>query len=524
MVKEEEEDKFKRSFTLGVPRVCREKEDNDESSTRPLGASVDDDDLDDDGIQTNKESSRPSRHHVRVKSGRHLEDDSNVGTTSSRTTTATTTTAVHSTPRRRLVVVRYFLDRPGYGLHNSACRFWWDAPAECTPLQVQEFLQLQGIALDGLLLEAFLDAFESFMMLEACQAAHVVWDFSQTSSQQPGILNIRLTDLYEAQAQELEPIVTTECNKHQQHAVPAPTIPRANTAAAPPPSMANTIPAGLFSFSMMVGLETAALTGELITGSVQRSFVLSWGPYMFFVGGLLQIIVACFQVYRNNIYGTVAFLGFGSFWFANGLTSILQTYFLDTDVDNDDDNVNLATLADPWGRFIRTFFVLAFSCSLLQQTFVMSRLSSTLIFLLCLKVGAAALGGWSRALQWCQFVFGWTTSAFAFYVFLVEFTNQVYHREVFKTYKWSEDNSPEEVFGASGKLDTLHSKAARLRQARYQQYHQSTTGPTNNVRKVREACSSSPQGSPQVVADGSDNTDTRNPIGTEANDISNNNQ
>jgi len=105
--------------------------------------------------------------------------------------------------------------------------------------------------------------------------------------------------------------------------------------------------------------------------------------------------------------------------------------------------------------------------ALLKQTFVMSKLSTTLIALLCGKIACQAVAGWSDTMKWMQVVFGWITSWFAFYVFLVEFTNQVYHREVFKTHKWSVENSPEEVFGAAGKPQTLYSKAARLRQARF---------------------------------------------------------
>jgi hypothetical protein len=95
----------------------------------------------------------------------------------------------------------------------------------------------------------------------------------------------------------------------------------------------------------------------------------------------------------------------------------------------------------------------------------MSKLSTTLISLLLFKVGFSAFTGWSEACKWAQLVSGVITSAFAFYVFLVEFTNGVYHREVFPTFKWSKKHSPEEVFGAAGRSGTLFSKAARLRQA-----------------------------------------------------------
>jgi hypothetical protein len=56
---------------------------------------------------------------------------------------------------------------------------------------------------------------------------------------------------------------------------------------------------------------------------------------------------------------------------------------------------------------------------------------------------------------------------------------QVYHKEVFPVFRWSEEHSPAEVFGAAGRSGTLYSKAARLRQARYP-----------NVRTLREVSAS----------------------------------
>lgn len=188
---------------------------------------------------------------------------------------------------------------------------------------------------------------------------------------------------------------------------------------------------------------------------------------MFFVGGLMQIIVAIFQVLRNNVYGATAFFGFGSFWFSNGLIEILSTFFASETTPAND----LSGVTDPWGNFIRIMFVFAFSCALLVQTFAMNRLSSTLIGLLCLKNFASAFAGFSKVAEWVQFALGWTLALFAYYVFLVEFTNQIYNREVFRVFKWSEQHSPEEVFGAPGRSGTLHSKATRLRQANYPNAH-----------------------------------------------------
>jgi succinate-acetate transporter protein len=249
------------------------------------------------------------------------------------------------------------------------------------------------------------------MMLEACDACLVEWDFSHASFRDPGVINVRLTDLDHA---EME---ATECGKLAAAA-------SGSRNAEKGPTHANTIPAGLFSFSMMVGLETAALMIDLFPGTVDPSYVLAWGPYMYFVGGLMQIIVAIFQVLRNNIYGATAFLGFGSFWFSAGLRALLETYF----VQDGTDAAELLGQPDPLGSFFRNLYILLFSCALWKQTLVMNKLSTTLIGLLCLKILCASLTGWSDAMKWLQFVFGWLTSGFAFFVFFVEFTNNVYHR------------------------------------------------------------------------------------------------
>lgn len=343
----------------------------------------------------------------------------------------------------RLVVVRYFLDRPGYDLRHSSARLWEHPPSICTALNVESFLERQGIAIDNVLIEVFIDKFQSYMLLQACISSNIEWNFEDTTTAEPGILNIRLTDMVYAKKSE-----------EKEYA------PSAKAASGPTQQeQANTTPLGLFSFSMMVGLESAALMGRLVPGSIKMSFVLKWGPYMLFVGGLLQVIVGIFQVIRGNLYGATAFLGFGTLWFSFGSSIILETYF------SGDVPEELLDLDDPLGGAIRNWYVLAFTAVLLKQTFVMNKLSTTLISLLCIKIFAASLAGWSNAMAWMQMIVGWMTSIFAFFVFTVELTNSMYHRQVFPTFKWDQHHSPEEVFGAAGRQSTLYSRAARLRHA-----------------------------------------------------------
>eukprot|EP00977_Amphora_coffeiformis_P013128 scaffold3396_cov176-Amphora_coffeaeformis.AAC.1 len=354
----------------------------------------------------------------------------------------------------RVVVVRYFLDRPGYGLHNAAARLWFCPPAVCTPADVGVYLVEQQIALEGLLVEVYLDKLECFMMLAACEVSGIEWDFSDTSAHNPGSLNIRLTDL----EPEVEAVALPQKQPPTQSS-----------------QQANSTPAGLFAFSMIAGLENVALMAELLPGTVEERFLVAYGPYGFFTAGLLELIVGIFQVVRGNLYGATAFLVFGCFWLTNGSIQILTNHFSALGNSRADELLQ-ASGDDPWGHCLGQVFKLAFCCTLLLQTFVMHRLSTALITLLCVKTAFSVFTGWSEEMKWSEFVVGWMLSAFAFYVFLVEFTNQVYNREVFPTYKWSEKNSPEEVFGAPGRSGTLQSKAKRLRQASYP-----------NPRTVREA-------------------------------------
>jgi len=69
----------------------------------------------------------------------------------------------------------------------------------------------------------------------------------------------------------------------------------------------------------------------------------------------------------------------------------------------------------------------------------------------------SSLAGFAKGngVLWTQFVLDVLTSSLAFYIYLVEFTNQVYQREVFTVWRWSEECSPEEVFGAAGLTGTL---------------------------------------------------------------------
>jgi hypothetical protein len=153
---------------------------------------------------------------------------------------------------QRLVVVKYFLDRPGYGLQNASARLWKDAPKKCRAADIRTFLLEQGIWEDDhVLLEVYLDTYEAYMVVEAMEQGGVIFDYSDTSCSKPGVLNIRLTDLHsgEGGAQRQQNVAISYCTLS---------------------------PVGLFAFSMTVIMETAHLYGDLLPGSVSPSFILYW--------------------------------------------------------------------------------------------------------------------------------------------------------------------------------------------------------------------------------------------------------
>jgi len=286
-----------------------------------------------------------------------------------------------------------------------------------------------------MLVEILLDKFGSFMLLEACGESAIKFDFSEAFVSNPGILNIRLTDLNE---------IFNDTNTIK--------------ARPPPKQRCNTSPVGLFAFSLTVALDNLDLLGKLVGGSVDASFLLTFGPYAFFVSGLLQLLVGLNEISRNNVYGATAFMAFGCFWLANGTKLILLTYF--PDEISDEQLLGTSEVAD----FVREFYIFMFACALFKQTLVMNKLTTGLISVLILYLVSASVAGWSEAFSWIKMILGWVLSLYAFFLFFAELTNEVYQREVINLFPWNED-SPGEAFGAAGRANTLQHKAIDLRTA-----------------------------------------------------------
>ena len=345
-----------------------------------------------------------------------------------------------SDPVPRKVVVKYYLDRPGYDMAHSSARIWKDPPATCSPTEIADFLDMQGIKLiddDTMLVEVYLDAYKAFMLLDACMTGKVLFDFSDTTANDPGFLNIRLTDLVSGEQGEINEVRTSGT------------------------PFCSTSPVGLFAFALTVILAAAELFGRLVPGTVDPSFVLTWGPYGFWVSGVLQLIVGMFEAARNNVYGATAFMAFGSFWLANGTKLIFKAYFPDQIPDE-------LRGSDPGGSFIRNFYILAFVCVLFKQTLIMNKLSSILIGSLICLLFATCFAPWSVAFEWIQLICSIFVSLWSFFAFTSEFTNEVYHKEIYNVWPWTQPTGDEDfgqVFAAAGRSTTLYSHAAKLRSA-----------------------------------------------------------
>jgi hypothetical protein len=180
---------------------------------------------------------------------------------------------------QRLVVVKYFLDRPGYGLDNSSARLWKDAPKKCTVAHIRTFLLEQGIWEDDhILVEVYLDTYKTYMVVEAMEKGGVVFDYSDTSCSKPGVLNIRLTDLHSGEG----------VAQRQQNV-------------AGDTSYCTLSPVGLFAFSMTVIMETADLYGELLPGSVSPSLILYWYVPLQGKGASSRQVVISYRTFDSHI-------------------------------------------------------------------------------------------------------------------------------------------------------------------------------------------------------------------------------
>jgi len=382
---------------------------------------------------------------------------------------------------KNLVVVRYFLDRPGYTIENASARFWKNAPKKCHPADIKGFLNSQGIldccgdssnnnndnkimAPNQLLVEVYMDSFGAYIVLDVAEDNGICFDFSNATKQAPARIDIRLTDLCSSNNDGIASTTAGTKDHHPQQYN----------------NHCNMSPAGLYAFCMINGLEAAYMLSELMYGSVSPAYVLTYATYAFFVGGLLQLLVGMWEVTRNNIYGATAFSCFGCFWLANGLKLILVTYFpaqIPPDVLGVDDE---------WGHFIRELYICFLAVVLLKITLTMNKTTTALLGTLIVKLIFAAVEEFNTTLLWIHCILTWLLSFFAGYVFYCEFVNEVYTPpHTHNLYPWNA-SSADEVFGAPGRKYGLQPKAVRLRlSSMVPKQQQGTPSAMTTVRSIR---------------------------------------
>ena len=209
---------------------------------------------------------------------------------------------------------------------------------------------------------------------------------------------------------------------------------------------------------MTVAFDALFILNGLVDQAVEDSFVLTFGPYAFFVSGLLQFVVGLNEISRNNIFGATAFLGFGCFWLANGTQLIFSMYFPDQ-IPND------LIGAPVVGNFLREILIMFFACALWYQTLILNKLLTGLVSTLVVYLLVASLTGWTDVCKWMKMILGFVLTLEGLVLFFAELTNEVYQREVIPLFPWKKD-SPSEVLGAAGRVNTLQSRAIELRTAR----------------------------------------------------------
>mmetsp|Transcript_9313 Transcript_9313/g.21520 ORF Transcript_9313/g.21520 Transcript_9313/m.21520 type:complete len:363 (-) Transcript_9313:259-1347(-) len=337
----------------------------------------------------------------------------------------------------RCVLVRYFLDGPGYNLENSSSIFWHDAPAMCSGYDIETFLHEHGLLTDGLIAQVYLEKFKTFMSLRGARDIH--FDYKNTSSQDPGRLDVRLTrvddDLPGGGSRSLLPAQITTRNTN-----------------------ANMSPLGLFGFSMVTGLHSTLLLGELTEwNAVEEGFKPKFSFYAFFIGGLVQFIAGLWETRRGNLYGGTAFTTFGCFWLANGA----QAIFADV-IGLPDPSLG----SYPVGAMVVELYTLFFSFGLFCQTFASTALSTIITIILQIMLAFAAFEGFNDGIKWTRCIVQYVLSAAGFYGYFAELTNEIYNHEYLPVLPWNcvrgeEDNQG--TFEGAGKNKHLTPTRVTLR-------------------------------------------------------------
>mmetsp|Transcript_67292 Transcript_67292/g.146662 ORF Transcript_67292/g.146662 Transcript_67292/m.146662 type:complete len:372 (-) Transcript_67292:172-1287(-) len=327
-----------------------------------------------------------------------------------------------------VVVVRYFLDRPTTSLETGTCIFWKKAPAQCDGARLAQFFRDSGIITDGYFAQVYMEKFGAYMSVEAMSGMGY-FDFSKATGKNPARIDVRITDLHDDH----------HGGKKGHH------IQASNA-----PLHCNMGPVGLTAFAYLVAFAAASRVSGLVDDSVEASWRNSWATYAFF-GGVLEFIVAMWEVTRNNIYGATVFSIFGTSWMATGLKMILvQTKAMKGG-------------HTPGGDAVKEVFLFLFTMVMWKLTLKMNRVSNTIISTLAVLLLLGAFGGFYDEAKWAQNFVAIFLCPFAFYGYMAQITNEVFQKVVFPTYPFAKHSQSIGVNDAAGLGNVLKPNIARLR-------------------------------------------------------------
>jgi len=345
--------------------------------------------------------------------------------------------------QKRVVAIKYFLDRPDMDIDKASVLLFKRPPMICRASDVAAFLERQGLIKrqgeGAFLAEVYLDRFKAFMSVEMCDKSGVEFDLSTSSTADPATLAVRLSGDPSAPGAALATI--KQCNMS---------------------------PAGLYGISAILGLQAMLLSHQLMPSQrVWTPYMQTWSCYAFFLGGLLSFIIGLLEVFRNNIFGATAFLGFGAIWLARGLEFILQTYSpkrtkgaanvegpqgataIKIELSGYDSYEIQQESEQNWGLAIREVYVVAFIAVLVVQSFRINKATTVFCVLYLIKAMFDVFEDLSTTCKWFSMVLSWILSGVAFLLFAAELTNEVYGKEVFNLQPWRQ-NQRTQAFAAAG--------------------------------------------------------------------------
>uniref|UniRef100_A0A0G4HH76 Uncharacterized protein n=1 Tax=Chromera velia CCMP2878 TaxID=1169474 RepID=A0A0G4HH76_9ALVE len=277
-----------------------------------------------------------------------------------------------------VVCVRYFT--PITPKEEGSIVYWKKAPSEFTGTDLRKALEAKGLPLEEHIPQAYNEEVKGYQNLDL----DAVFRVPPSGTLK---LDLRLTPLIT----QVPEIAEGGGGEHKQ-----------------PVRMANPGPIGLFAFGittvllMMVETEASAKALEYLVFA-----------YAMFHGGMLQVIVGFVEVFRNNLFGAVAFSAYGAFWLGWGLYHILVEAEV---LPGDKFPVGKCIYLSVWG---------VFTCILFVQTLFINRCLQWIFGTLTVAFFLLAGGVYSREARIAGGAVGIVCALIVFYTATAELSNDL---------------------------------------------------------------------------------------------------